>query len=57
MLATGQTPVNNGTLAQLNPANLANGFYQLLLTATDISGRTAQVQTQIEVNTPTKTER
>ena len=42
MLATGNTTVNDGALAQLDPANLANGFYQLRLTATDISGRTAQ---------------
>ncbi len=54
VLATGQAPVNNGTLAQLVPANLANGVYQLLLTARDISGRSAQAQAQIEVNTPTK---
>ena len=54
VLATGNTPVNDGPLAQLDPSTLANGFYQLLLTATDISGRTAQVQTEIEVNTPTK---
>ena len=36
------------------PSTLANGFYQLLLTATDISGRTSQVQTEIEVNTASK---
>ena len=54
VLATGQTTVNDAALAQLVPANLANGFYQLLLTAIDMSGRTAQTQTQIEINTPTK---
>ncbi len=54
VLATGRTTVNDGPLAQLVPANLANGVYQLLLTATDISGRTSQIQTQIEVNSATK---
>ncbi len=54
VLATGQSNVNDGTLATLDPSQLTNGFYQLLLTATDITGRTSQVQTQIEVNTPTK---
>ena len=54
VLATGQTTVNDGPLSQLVPANLANGVYQLLLTATDISGRTSQTQAQIEVNSPTK---
>ena len=54
VLATGTTPVNDGTLAQLDPAELANGFYQLRLTATDMSGRTTTTTAQIEINTPTK---
>ncbi len=54
VLATGQAPVSAGALAQLDPSTLANGFYQLLLTATDISGRTSQVQTEVEVNTASK---
>ena len=54
VLATGQNPVADGTLATLIPSNLTNGFYQLLLTAHDISGLTARTQTEIEVNTPTK---
>ena len=54
MLASGQSPLNDGPLAVLDPSNLTNGFYQLLLTATDITGRTSQVQTQIEVHTLTK---
>ena len=54
ILATGQTTVNDGALAVLDPSNLSNGFYQLLLTARDISGRTTQTQTQIEVDTATK---
>ncbi len=33
---------------------MANGFYQLELTATDLSGRTATTTAQIEINTPTK---
>ena len=40
VLATGNAPVSDGPLAQLDPDDLANGFYQLLLTATDFSGRT-----------------
>ena len=54
VLATGNTPVSDGTLAQLNPDDLANGFYQLQLTATDLSGRTATTTAQIEINTATK---
>ncbi len=53
-LATGRATVSDSTLAQLVPANLANGVYQLLLTASDLSGNTTQTQTQIEINTPTK---
>ena len=33
---------------------MANGFYQLKLTATDLSGRTATTTTQIEIHTATK---
>ena len=54
MLATGNTAVNDGSLAELDPAGLANGFYQLQLTATDLSGRTATTTTQIEINTTSK---
>ncbi len=54
VLATGQTTVNDGALAVLDPSHLTNGFYQLLLTARDISGRTTQTQTQIEIHTATK---
>ena len=37
------------------PASMANGFYQLRLTATDMSGRTAtDDRPQIEIHTPTK---
>ena len=46
--------VNDGPLAQLNPADMANGFYQLRLTATDLSGRTATTTAQIEIHTATK---
>ena len=34
--------------------DMANGFYQLQLTATDLSGRTATTTTQIEINTTSK---
>ena len=53
-LATGRATVSDSTLAQLVPANLANGVYQLLLTASDLSGQITQTQTQIEINTSTK---
>ncbi len=54
VLATGNTQVNGGALGQLNPAEMANGFYQLRLTATDLSGLTATTTAQIEVHTATK---
>ncbi len=54
VLATGRATVNDSTLAQLAPGNLANGVYQLLLSATDISGNTTQTQTQLEIDTATK---
>jgi RHS repeat-associated protein len=54
VVAAGQSDVNDGPLYRLVSASLANGVYQLLLTARDISGRTSQTQTQIEINTATK---
>ncbi len=54
VLATSNTAVNDGALAQLNPSSMANGFYQLRLTATDLSGRTATTTAQIEIHTTTK---
>ncbi len=36
------------------PSTWLNGFYQLLLTARDLSGRTTQTQTTIEIDTTTK---
>lgn len=53
-LAAGETPVEADTLVQLDPEQLANGFYRLRLVAQDISGRTASVETSLEVNTPSK---
>ncbi len=55
ILASGTTSVNNATLATLDPSTLRNGVYQLLLTATNISGRTSQTTLTLEVDTATKT--
>ncbi len=49
-LASGTAPVVDGPLAALDPATLQAGFYTLLLTATDITGRVSTVQTAIEVD-------
>ncbi|MBD2200392.1 MULTISPECIES: CARDB domain-containing protein [Calothrix] len=49
-LASGETPVNNSPLTQLNPEVLSNGFYQLRLKATDISDRTTTTDAIIEIN-------
>ncbi len=54
VLASGTTPVSDGALGQLDPSELANGFYQLMLTATDLSGRTSTTTAQIQVDTATK---
>ncbi len=54
VLATGNTTINDGALAQLVPASMANGFYQLRLTATDLSGRSATTTAQIQIHTNTK---
>ncbi len=53
-VATGDAPVAGGTLAHLDPGALANGFYRLRLTATDISGRSTSTEAVIEVNTAAK---
>jgi YD repeat-containing protein len=53
-LAAGNASVSRGTLAQLNPSTLANGPYQLVLTAANISGKVTTVTDTIEVDTPTK---
>ena len=47
---------NNPTVTSydLPVTSYQNGFYELKLTATDISGRTSVATSQIEVNTPTK---
>ncbi len=53
-IASGNTPVNDGALAQIDPGTLPNGFYQLRLTATDIAGRQSVTTTDIEVQTSSK---
>jgi YD repeat-containing protein len=53
-LASGNTPVAGGVLAQLDPNALANGSYQLRLTAVDISGRVSSVLDMVDISTTTK---
>lgn len=53
MIAQGTTPLDNA-LSQLDPAALANGFYQVRLTATDLSGRKSTTQLAFEVNSAVK---
>jgi len=43
-LASGNNTVANGVLANLDPGTLANGLYNLRLTATDISGHVSQME-------------
>jgi YD repeat-containing protein len=52
-LASGNTPLS-GALGTFDPAAVENGFYQLRLTATDISGRVSQTAIVVEANTATK---
>ncbi|MGB6300739.1 MAG: putative Ig domain-containing protein, partial [Rivularia sp. (in: cyanobacteria)] len=54
-IAQGENTVNENILAQIDPNKLNNGFYQLRLTATDISGRTSTTETVVEINSTAKT--
>ena len=55
VIASGHNVIDNlANLATLDPRTLANGFYALKLTATDISGQISVATSQIEVNTATK---
>jgi VCBS repeat-containing protein len=49
-IAQGTSAFDQGTLVHLDPANYLNGFYTLRLTASDVAGRTAQTETQIEID-------
>ena len=53
-IASGGAAVNNGTLAQIDPGTLPNGFYVLRLSASDIAGRQSVTQIQIEIKTNAK---
>ncbi|MBI3348492.1 MAG: putative Ig domain-containing protein, partial [Burkholderiales bacterium] len=48
-IASGAGPIA-GTLATLDPARYAPGFYQLRLTATDVAGRSAETATAFELD-------
>ncbi|MEM6402893.1 MAG: putative Ig domain-containing protein, partial [Cyanobacteria bacterium P01_D01_bin.116] len=54
-IASGDNTVSDEILAQIDPNKLNNGFYQLRLTATDISGRTSSTETVVEINSTAKT--
>ncbi len=49
VLATGTTPVVNGTLGTFDPTLLLNDLYTLRLTTYDKGGNTAQVSVQVQV--------
>lgn len=53
-LADGNQAIATAPLTQLDPTTLSNGFYQLKLNATDISGRTSLTTAIIEINTSQK---
>src|SRR5262249_39876120 len=53
-IARGDGPVNAQALTQLDPATLANGFYQLRLTAADIAGRQSVATATVEVDPAAK---
>ncbi len=53
-IAGGNAPVSSVVLASLDPTTLANGPYQLQLTAADISGRVTTVTDTIEIDTAAK---
>src|SRR6266571_1101043 len=52
-LARGAGPIE-GALYRLNPAEWANGVYELRLTATDISGRMAEARTVVQIASSAK---
>ena len=54
MLATGSGTISNAAITALDPAKFDNGFYTLRLRATDIAGRTAVVETQVEISSQVK---
>ena len=56
LLAEGTTSVVSGLLTSIDPAALTNGFYQLRLSAEDVSGRTAVTETSLEVNSANKSQ-
>ncbi|MCH5373555.1 MAG: hypothetical protein JJ992_06230, partial [Planctomycetes bacterium] len=53
-IARGEGTVVGGTLTEIDPRQLANGFYRLRLTAEDIGRRRSATEIGFEVNTPDK---
>ncbi len=54
LLAEGNEQVVHTDLAALDPDSLANGAYQVRLTAADIGGRSTTIRQTVEINTAAK---
>ncbi|MEO1006173.1 MAG: Ig-like domain-containing protein, partial [Cyanobacteria bacterium J06638_38] len=54
ILASGYGTFSNQAITTLDPTVYPNGFYTLVLTATDIKGRTSTTEIVVEVNSDTK---
>lgn len=54
IIASGENQINSGILTQLNPQQFSNGFYNLRLSATDISGRKTIISGEVEINSAIK---
>ncbi|MCP4712327.1 MAG: hypothetical protein GY869_27210, partial [Planctomycetes bacterium] len=56
LLADGTEQVVDTDLAMLDPNGLANGAYQIRLTAADIGGRSTMINQTVEINTASKSD-
>ncbi len=54
-IASGQGTVNQGIIAEFDPNEFSNGFYEFQLAATDIKGRQSKTSIVVEVNSNVKT--
>lgn len=54
VIASGDAPIENGLLTQLDVQDMPNGFYQLRLTAQDIGRRIARTEAIVEVRSDEK---
>ena len=53
-IASGEATIDNAALASVRSGDVSNGFYRLRLSASDLSRRSSEVETVIEVNTAAK---